>query len=617
MERTVAANPSWKTRATQPQARWQAQWTLVALICGSVLAAAPAWAFVIQVDSIVSAPGSDFTPNSRLGLTTANVSDTSVTHVVNFSDCKAIMAHASPIVRITWSWTDPPVSLNLTSPRYGIKLEKPGSSCDGTKMTEDNASSGCKVLLLNQSFGSVLTTTAKLLDVNLSDLLGAPDCAVATETQGRIYFIIEDNSTNTPVISNAVLSVGLDTKAPQPPTVTGLTAGGENIKIAWTQVDEATTPYARVYWSKVPFTASAPSTATNKSEKLSGNSYTIAGVTNGTTYYLAVTAIDNNDNESAAGEVREGIPVEVQDFWQYYKASGGASDGGYYGCSTGPGRGAPASSAALGLLLCAGLFLLGRRRVRGLARAGVGTRSSTLWAIVAVTVTATTLMTSRDAAADSPRTTSLDLRFGYFSPQIDSEFATTNGQTPYETIFGDSGLSKGISVDQILFDRFGDLSVGVSMSWWSMTGKARALDGGTAQDATKLNVMPLTLDLVYRFNWVAFRYGFPLIPYAKGGLAYAFWWAYDGNDEQSSYTDPTGKVTDAAGGVIGLHGVVGMRLLLDVFEPKAARAFDIDHGVNHSYLFVEYQRMSLNNFGDSKALDLSDDVLMFGLAFDL
>ncbi len=60
-----------------------------------------------------------------------------------------------------------------------------------------------------------------------------------------------------------------------------------------------------------------------------------------------------------------------------------------------------------------------------------------------------------------------------------------------------------------------------------------------------------------------------------------------------------------------------MRLLLDVFEPKAARGFDIEMGVNHSYLFIEYQRLSLTNFGDAKALDLSDDILVFGLAFDL
>jgi hypothetical protein len=76
-------------------------------------------------------------------------------------------------------------------------------------------------------------------------------------------------------------------------------------------------------------------------------------------------------------------------------------------------------------------------------------------------------------------------------------------------------------------------------------------------------------------------------------------------------------VRTAQGGIAGLHGALGMRLLLDVFEPRAAKGFDLEMGVNHSYLFAEYQVMSINNFGDKNSIDLSDSVLMFGLAFDL
>ena len=66
-----------------------------------------------------------------------------------------------------------------------------------------------------------------------------------------------------------------------------------------------------------------------------------------------------------------------------------------------------------------------------------------------------------------------------------------------------------------------------------------------------------------------------------------------------------------------MQGTIGLRLLLDVFEPGAARSFDIEMGVNHSYLFAEVQQLWLNDFGSSKSIDLSDMVLAFGLAFDL
>lgn len=575
--------------------------TSLAAALGTLAAPGVASALQIQIDGITTAPGADYTPNARLGVTTSLLADSSVAHVVNYSDCKAIFAADSPVVRVTWSWTDKPIA--LLSPRYGVKLAPPGATCDGNSMTESNTDSGCKILASDKSFANPLTGSGELTDIDLSALLNGVDCAVQQEVEARIYFITTDNSTGVTQTLSQTFNLLLDTKAPNPPTLDSLAGGGKNLRLTWSHIDTAVTNYARVYWSTVPFTASAPSTATNKSDKLTGTSYQIQDLDNGTTYYVAVTAIDANDNESAAAEVREGVPVEVQDFWQYYKASGGSSDAGYYGCSASTGGAAGGSGGALLLLVLAAAALV-LRRVRGLAVVGLG--------LAAVTALAPT-----SAQAESPRTSSLDLRFGYYSPQVDREFASTNGQTPYATVFGDSALHKGLSIEQFLFDGFGDLGIGMSVGWWSQTGKSRALDGSSAQDSTELLIVPITLDLVYRFNWIAFRTGFPLIPYAKGGLAYALWWGFDGNGDVSTYTGADNKVTEAQGGVAGLHGVVGMRLLLDVFEPKAARGFDLEMGVNHSYLFVEYQVLSLTNFGDAKALDLSDEVIMFGLGFDL
>ncbi len=587
----------------------KAQARLLLAVAGLWLTIAPAVSYAaVQIGSISGAPGSGFTPNARFGLTSALTTDTSVKHVVNKVDCEAIFAAETPVVRITWSFVGDNVVTIPTS--YGVKIAAPGKSCSATTMNE-TGTDGCNVLISDKAT-NIISATSLTTDIDLRDLFAGVVCTNEVEVEARIYFIIGGTGTTAgQQFSGATLNFTVDTKAPAAPTVDSVAAGGGNLSVAWKLSDAATTPYARVYWSKVAFPASAPATATHKSEKLTASTYQITELDNGTTYYVAVTAIDANENESKAAEVREGVPIEVQDFWQYYQASGGTEEGGYYGCSAGQQGGRPAHSTGW-LMLGAAALLLVLRRWRS-ARRGVGAGP----AILSVALLAGGALTPTSAVADSPRTSSLDLRMSFYAPAIDSEFVSTNGQQPYAKAFSDTSLQKGIAFDQILVDGFADLSIGGSLGWWSIEGKGRKLDGTQSQDKTTLTVVPLTLDLGLRLTVLAFRYGFPLVPYARGGLAYAFWWAKDGNDKVSTWTGVDNKVRTAEGGIAGLHGTIGVRLLLDNFEPRAARGFDLETGVNHSYLFAEYQRLSLNNFGDSRTMDLSDGVITFGLAFDL
>jgi hypothetical protein len=98
---------------------------------------------------------------------------------------------------------------------------------------------------------------------------------------------------------------------------------------------------------------------------------------------------------------------------------------------------------------------------------------------------------------------------------------------------------------------------------------------------------------------------------------YGVWWFRDGSEEISNWTAKDGTNYHGMGGTGGLHGTIGLRFLLDVLEPMAARSFDIEMGVNHSYVFAEYQGRYLNDFGSAKSIDLSDGVVSFGFAFDL
>ena len=47
-------------------------------------------------------------------------------------------------------------------------------------------------------------------------------------------------------------------------------------------------------------------------------------------------------------------------------------------------------------------------------------------------------------------------------------------------------------------------------------------------DTTALNIVPLSIMAVYRFDYLALRYKIPFVPYFKIGLAYYVWWIENG-----------------------------------------------------------------------------------------
>ena len=85
----------------------------------------------------------------------------------------------------------------------------------------------------------------------------------------------------------------------------------------------------------------------------------------------------------------------------------------------------------------------------------------------------------------------------------------------------------------------------------------------------------------------------------------------------SQYTPPGS--TSSQGGYGGTFGWVlnpGGAILLDVFDPSAARTVDAELGINHSYLFIELHYADITGFGASDKLNLSDLTFNTGLAFE-
>jgi len=237
---------------------------------------------------------------------------------------------------------------------------------------------------------------------------------------------------------------------------------------------------------------------------------------------------------------------------------------------------------------------------------------------------------------ESPQRFALEVKFGPFLPDIDRNYSGA-GLGPYASVYGvtnDRGEATGqpkkafyggVAFEYQIVNLAGPLGVG--FQWSLFRDKAQALlakppadetmSVRSAADKTRFAVMPLALQVVYRFELLADRFRVPLVPYAKFGLNYSFWWSKDGSGNISTIKDEAGNVTDKArGGAWGFQSNLGGMLRLDFLERGTARNLDRATGINHTYLFGEWQFSRVNNFGRKNSINLGDSTWLVGLAVE-
>lgn len=241
-------------------------------------------------------------------------------------------------------------------------------------------------------------------------------------------------------------------------------------------------------------------------------------------------------------------------------------------------------------------------------------RTRTL-ATAASLVVALTVLTVSPARAESPRHFMAEVHVGFYTPDVDKQFASL---TPYRNTFGEGDFNPlfGLHLDYQLLQGFGSLAVGGSIKYSFSLGQALNKDGTVSNDTTTLHLIPMALSLVYRFDWLQRNYEVPLVPYVKGGLTWMVWLVTDGSGDVASSTDLKGKAVEGRGGTFGWHAAVGLQIHLDWMMPGMAAEFDNEIGVNDTYLFAEWSWNRINDFGSSKSMDLSDDTLTFGVMFE-
>jgi hypothetical protein len=205
----------------------------------------------------------------------------------------------------------------------------------------------------------------------------------------------------------------------------------------------------------------------------------------------------------------------------------------------------------------------------------------------------------------SPQHFAFELRFGPYKPNVDSEFSARH---PYQDFFGSGQhLLSQIEFDYEFFHKMGTAAIGVGAGYYSVTGTAPLDTGVPSGDQSTLKVAPVAVSLIYRFDYFQETRDIPLVPYGKLGLDWAYWQITDGNGEIAHADGGTGR-----GGTLGWHAAIGLALVLDMFDPAAARDFDADLGVNHTSLVFEYRHADISGFGRD-SLHVGDTTWSAGL----
>lgn len=218
---------------------------------------------------------------------------------------------------------------------------------------------------------------------------------------------------------------------------------------------------------------------------------------------------------------------------------------------------------------------------------------------------------------ETPRLMVLDLRLADYKPNIDDAFGATGELRPYEEAFDNRDeLMFMVSLEMIVFDRFGTLSTGLGIGYWDVEGNTRRrtlVDGEetTGTDKTTLQIIPTQMQVSYRLDFL--QDTVPIVPLLRAGFDYYFWEISDDDGNVTSFE--AGQ--PAEGGTWGTHFSVGLQLYLDFLAPVTAGNFDREAGVNNSYITFEYQVAKVDDFGASDSLRLGDETFFLGFTLDL
>lgn len=212
----------------------------------------------------------------------------------------------------------------------------------------------------------------------------------------------------------------------------------------------------------------------------------------------------------------------------------------------------------------------------------------------------------------------VEIRFGQYFPQVDSEFG---GSGPYQRVFGNGGqVYFGLEFDwqALRIPYLGALGPGFGWGYTRTSSKAKIT--GTQTDSaedTALTIMPWHLSAVLRVDELMRRTGIPIVPYGKLGLGMGMWSAANTQGVAYYPKEPDPNALRGRGITWGEHFALGAMLSLNGLDPKAASNLDANSGVNHAYLFGEWMNTKLDGIGSRPQMHVGSSSWVVGLAVDM
>ena len=510
-----------------------------------------------------------------------------------------------------------------------------GSDCDNV-----DTATACT------SLGSTLTLSSSKssTDESLTSASVFSGGCTGDATSTRLWAIVRVDGTR--LATQPSLAITLRSAGPVTPTAVTAQTADSGLLVSWSTTGDATTLQGhQVFCSPGPTTAAAaafetcdalPAAASDNPfagydaaficsdlVAVGTNSVRVKGLQNGTLYQLAVAAVGVDGTPSAPSAVVTATPAPTNGFDDLYFKNGGTAA---TGCAVAQAPRPSGGALAATLTLVLGLALRRRPRAR---RAPHPILRLLVFAICLDALTppeaeaepaigdqtggaSSTLLRSsaeQPPIGPSPRGWNLELRFGPYRPDVDSEFADRGSAArPYAQVFSSARhLLFQVEVDRHISHRAGTWAIGVNAGYTHASAAALAADLTTRTgDQTSLTLLPLSVSLVYRADILRQFEGVGLIPYAKVGLDCTFWRIAD-----------TARTSTTDGKTLGWHGALGVSLDLASFDADAARVMDRESGVNQTAIFFEVARYALDGFGSSSVLHVGDTTWLGGLMFEM
>jgi hypothetical protein len=218
------------------------------------------------------------------------------------------------------------------------------------------------------------------------------------------------------------------------------------------------------------------------------------------------------------------------------------------------------------------------------------------------------------------------VKVGPYTPAIDDQYQdqTNSNRKPFKESFRGGMWLPVLEVDWLILNEFGQLGVGGSGGY---TGDgAGAWAAGTTPgpngervdgDDMKFRMIPLTATVVYRATQLDDFYGIPFVPYARGGLAYTFWWMNSPNGDRSRLDpmDCEGRKCRGSGGSMGLTGSVGLAIRAERIDKNSALSMH-ESGIDHAGFYIEGSYGWIDGFGSDKKLALGALTWFGGINFE-